>query len=127
MGLTSGRPFSVASCMDPALDELGEAYRKGDLVLFVGAGVSAAAGLPSWLRLVEHLTERAEARGAEAGTLAEIEHLVQKQQFIDALSAVKDCLGPSDFGAAVERQLSDERVESLPPVALAIAGLRSRL
>lgn len=111
--------------MDPALDELGEAYRGGDLVLFVGAGVSAAAGLPSWSRLVEALTER--ARGAPAATLEEIADLARRQQFIDALSALKDCLGPADFGRAVERQLNDEKIEALPDVALAIAGLRAKL
>lgn len=113
--------------MDPALGELGEAYRGGDLVLFAGAGLSAAAGLPSWARLIELLTERARARDAAAATLAEITAFAQKQQFIDALSALKDCLGPADFGVAIERHLDDQQVDRLPEIALAIGALRSKL
>ncbi len=32
--------------------------RRGELVLFLGAGVSAGAGLPSWGQLLTHLTEK---------------------------------------------------------------------
>jgi hypothetical protein len=49
---------------DPALDELREAYESGQLIVFAGAGVSAAAGLPGWKRLVELLAERARSRKA---------------------------------------------------------------
>src|SRR5262245_28032317 len=61
---------------DPALDELRQRYREGNLVLFVGAGVSAAAGLPSWARLVDTLAQRARARGAAAEAIDDIGRLV---------------------------------------------------
>jgi hypothetical protein len=38
--------------------ELGERARRGQLAVFVGAGVSAAAGLPTWEQLVDELAER---------------------------------------------------------------------
>jgi len=82
---------------DPALDELRQAYRDGDLVLFVGAGVSAAAGLPSWAKLVEKLLERARARGATALVLGEIDALLKKGRFIDALSAARDAVGEQEL------------------------------
>ena len=60
---------------DPALDELRQRYREGELVLFAGAGVSAAAGLPSWGKLVGALLDRAKARGATADAVGEVEQL----------------------------------------------------
>ncbi|HEX7636147.1 MAG TPA: SIR2 family protein [Noviherbaspirillum sp.] len=38
-------------------DELLDAHRTGKLMLFVGAGVSANLGLPSWNALIEHIAE----------------------------------------------------------------------
>jgi NAD-dependent SIR2 family protein deacetylase len=38
-------------------DELVDAHRTGKLMLFVGAGVSANLGLPSWGELITHIAE----------------------------------------------------------------------
>ncbi|WP_245176327.1 MULTISPECIES: hypothetical protein [unclassified Cupriavidus] len=38
-------------------DELLDAHRTGKLMLFVGAGVSANLGLPSWSELIAHIAE----------------------------------------------------------------------
>lgn len=38
--------------------QLGERARRGQLAVFLGAGVSAAAGLPTWEQLVDELAER---------------------------------------------------------------------
>jgi hypothetical protein len=38
-------------------DELVDAYRTGKLMLFVGAGVSANLGLPSWSALIAHIAD----------------------------------------------------------------------
>lgn len=37
------------------LDELSAAYQRGQLILFVGAGVSMALGLPPWSELTDHI------------------------------------------------------------------------
>lgn len=119
--MTSGAPFA-----NPLLADLREAYLDEDLILFAGAGLSAAAGLPSSKRLVEALAERAQARGVLAPALDEIADLLARGQMIDALSAVKDALGPNDFGAAVE-ELLDDAGHDAPAVAASIASLAPRL
>jgi hypothetical protein len=111
---------------DPALDELREAYESGQLVVFAGPGISAAAGLPSWKRLVELLADRARARNADTATLAEIAILAGRSQYIDALSAAKHFLGVSEFGTVIERHLDDRRADE-PEVAAAIAALAPKL
>src|SRR6185436_1484577 len=110
--------------MDPALSELSAIYARGDLVLFVGAGVSAAAGLPSWGALVSKLVGRAEARGARGEDLAEIKDLIRQQKLIDALEVLKGSLGAGDFCATIEQLCDDSAIEELPDVAKAIGGLR---
>jgi hypothetical protein len=117
----AGPPFA-----DPALEELREAYEGGNLVIFAGAGISAAAGLPSWKQLVDILLDRAKARGASQAALAEIVEMIDKEQLIEALSALKDCLGGPEFGVTIERHLSD-RDRPIPEVARAIASLAPRL
>ncbi|GGO77477.1 SIR2 family protein [Nocardioides deserti] len=44
-------------------DRLGALARRGELALFLGAGVSVPAGLPSWSRMLALLAERTGRRG----------------------------------------------------------------
>ena len=122
----TGSSAAAAPPSDPLLADLREAYLDEDLILFAGAGLSAAAGLFSWKRLVEQLADRAKARGVATPVLDEIADLLARGQLIDALSAVKAALGPSDFGAAVERLLDDTELDA-PAVATSIASLAPRL
>ena len=39
------------------MDQLLSAYQKGNVILFVGAGVSMNLGLPSWSQLISHIAE----------------------------------------------------------------------
>ncbi|AUX30511.1 MULTISPECIES: SIR2 family protein [Sorangium] len=112
---------------DPAFSELREAFGSGNLLLFVGAGVSAAAGLPSWERLIAELVDRARARGAKEEDVDEITELIRKHQFIDALSAAKDSLGKTEFHAVISRLLDDRAIKSLPEIATTIASLQTKL
>jgi hypothetical protein len=73
-------------------EQLGEKARRGQLAVFFGAGVSAAAGLPTWEQLVDEL---AEASGL-AGDLRE------------GLSR----LPPQDSAALLARELGRERLEA---------------
>ncbi|MGY1620997.1 SIR2 family protein [Geodermatophilus sp. SYSU D00965] len=53
-------------------EQLGERARRGQLAAFVGAGVSAAAGLPTWEQLLDELAERS---GLGAGLRAGLARL----------------------------------------------------
>lgn len=123
-----GGPFEAqgaAKADDQALNELREAYRGGNLVLFVGLGVSAAAGLPSWDRLIQLMLKRARWR-VTGKVVAEIVELSEDRRYIDALTAVKAALGKDEFATVIERHLED-RSFLVPDVAEAIASLAPRL
>jgi len=51
-------------------EDLGERARRGQLAAFVGAGVSAAAGLPTWEQLLDELAERSGLDDALRGGLS---------------------------------------------------------
>ncbi|MGY1690439.1 SIR2 family protein [Geodermatophilus sp. SYSU D01105] len=51
---------------------LGERARRGQLAAFVGAGVSAAAGLPTWEQLLDELAERSGLDDALRAGLAQL-------------------------------------------------------
>ena len=72
-------------------EELGERARRGQLAVFIGAGVSAAAGLPTWERLVDELAERS---GFDEG-------------FREGLYR----LPPQDSAALLARELGRDEVE----------------
>jgi AAA-like domain/SIR2-like domain len=123
-----GGPFEAqgaAKADDQALNELREAYRGGNLVLFIGLGVSASAGLPSWDRLIQLMLKRARWR-VTGKVVAEIVELSDERRYIDALTAVKAALGKDEFATVIERHLED-RSFLVPEVAEAIASLAPRL
>lgn len=111
---------------DPALAELRDFYTAGELILFVGAGFSMAAGLPSWAQLVREVIQYSRLRGADATRISEMETLLQRGEFIDALSVAQELLRGPDFGALVERQL-DDKGRPLPEGLQAVAKLGPRL
>jgi hypothetical protein len=75
---------------------------------------------------VDLLSEHAQAREAPPAQLHEIAELATSRQYINALSALKVCLGASEFCTYVERHLDDARAAE-PNVARAIAALAPRL
>lgn len=117
---------SGARTREPVLEELEQALRSGELVIFAGPGVSTAGGLPGPCELAEVLAERAQAWGADAVAVEEIRDLARKQRYAEALSAAKVLLGEAEFGHEVERALDDKDRE-IPEVARAIAALAPRL
>jgi len=73
-------------------EQLGEAARRGQLAVFVGAGVSAAAGLPTWEQLLDELAARS---GLD-----------------DDLRAGLSRLPPQDSAALLARELGRDALES---------------
>jgi hypothetical protein len=73
-------------------ERLGEQARHGQLAVFIGAGVSAAAGLPTWERLVDELAERSGLDGELRAGLAK--------------------LPPQDSAALLARELGREQLEA---------------
>ena len=73
-------------------EDLGERARRGQLAVFVGAGVSAAAGLPTWEQLLDELAERS---GLD-----------------DALRAGLSRLPAQDAAALLARELGREQLET---------------
>jgi hypothetical protein len=72
--------------------QLGEKARRGQLALFIGAGVSAAAGLPTWEQLLDELAARS---GLD-----------------DELGAGLAQLPPQDAAALLARELGREQLEA---------------
>jgi hypothetical protein len=73
-------------------EDLGERAGRGQLAVFVGAGVSAAAGLPTWEQLLDELAERS---GLD-----------------DALRAGLSRLPAQDSAALLARELGREQLET---------------
>jgi hypothetical protein len=73
-------------------ERLGEQARRGQLAVFIGAGVSAAAGLPTWERMVDELAERSGLGGELRAGLGK--------------------LPPQDSAALLARELGREQLEA---------------
>lgn len=108
------------------LEDLCRAYAGGDLVVFVGAGISAAAGLLSWRQLTQEFLDRLRGEGKAPSVVDEVDELIRGRQFIDALSAIKQALGAHEFNLAVEKAVDDSALQ-VPDVARAIAELEPKL
>lgn len=67
--------------LSPALrsqaDRLAERAARGDLVLFLGAGVSTGAGLPQWGELIEQLAGELGIREGELAALRRLDYMDQ--------------------------------------------------
>lgn len=108
------------------VQDLRDAYATGNLVVFAGAGVSAAAGLPSWPRLAQDLRDRLHREGKPTDVIGEVDDLIKQWRLIDALSAIKHALGALEFDIAIEKAVDDSALP-VPDVAKAIAELEPKL
>lgn len=112
--------------MDRAiLEDLRKAYESGQLIAFVGAGVSLSGGLPSWKGLAQRLLESARGR-ATPEEVEEIEELISGYRLLEAVSASKHILR-RDFEREVIKALDDGPIPDEPEAAKAIAALGPRL
>jgi hypothetical protein len=65
---------------------LRELLARGELVAFVGAGLSKAGGLPLWPELVQVIRTEAVHAGIHPGELADIDRAVTNGQLVDAIT-----------------------------------------
>jgi len=112
--------------VDHRLEAVREQYCAGELVLFVGAGVSQAAGLPGWAGLVEQLGQHVTNLG-KLERITEIQDCINQKDFAQALTVLKKVLGREDFHDLVRKKLNDRTVKELPSVLCAIATLEPEL
>ncbi|WP_236832944.1 hypothetical protein [Blastococcus sp. KM273128] len=86
--------------------DLGERARRGQLAVFIGAGVSAAAGLPTWEQLVDELATRSGLDDALRAGLARLPAqdaaaLLARELGADELATfVESRFGPGPYALA---------------------------
>ncbi len=109
------------------LQDLRKAYASDNLIVFAGAGISTAAGLPTWPQLAQKLRDRLVSEGKPPAEVDEVDGHIKRDQFIDALSCAQQSLGDNEFGLMVEAEVEDRHIASPPDVAMAIAELQPKL
>lgn len=110
----------------PQLRKLTQAYASGQLIAFVGSGVSRAVGLPTWGELIDKICEYAPSYGTPAATLTEIADLSSRGKFIEAITALEHTLGKPTFVSIVQELLDDRNCE-VPPLAQLLAKMAPKL
>jgi len=111
-----GGGWALPEALHRVAEGLGERARAGDLAVFLGAGVSAAVGLPIWERLLEELAGRA---GLDDGMWAGLSRLPPQ----DAAALLGHALGRDQLAEYVQQRFGPA------PYALAhalVAGLPVR-
>ena len=119
-------------------EDMGEKARRGQLAVFIGAGVSAAAGLPTWEQLVDELAAESHLDEELRGGLAQLPPqdsaaLLARELGREQLEGfVKDRFGPGPYALA-HALIADLPVQELvttnydPLVELAAADIGRRL
>jgi hypothetical protein len=101
-----GGGWALPDALRSLAEDLGERAREGELAVFLGAGVSAAAGLPTWERLLAELAGRAGLDdGLRAGLSAippqDAAALLARELGRDQLTAyVQERFGPGAYSLA---------------------------
>jgi hypothetical protein len=87
--------------------------RDGKCVLFAGAGLSAAAGYPSWVNLVRGVMDAAKVARPDL-KVAGIEGLLAEGKLLEAAAYLRDGMGGDSFYAALRALLKDKEVAPSP-------------
>lgn len=114
-------------CLSPqTFSDLRREFDRGTVTAFVGAGVSLAAGVPSWGSLLERLVLDTDAM--TAAQVTEIRSLIQRGSYINAASAIGSALSIAHIQERIQRELDFRRL-SYPMTAslLSLALLREKL
>lgn len=122
-------PIGGAVPNQPYLDTLRQRYLAGRLVLFAGAGVAQAGGLPSWPVLIRRVLDYARADCSAPETVLILDRaaeLLARGDLILALSELQRAMTSVGYGQAVSGAL-DDRPHAVPRLAQAIASLAPTL
>lgn len=115
-------PWSaLSSDLSTVGERLAGHARQGRLVLFLGAGVSVGAGLPTWGRLLDILADRAELDGDDKAALANLPPVDQARIVRDRLERAPD--GSVKTGALADAICDQVRAERYSLAHGLLAGL----
>jgi len=115
-------PRELSDGLKAKANKLAERARKKELVLFLGAGVSAGAGLPAWEELLKGLSQIA---GIFPGTEDRDDSLrsaFRKLNYLDQARLIADCFQERGLliGEEVARIISQRRHYAVSHAALAV-------
>ena len=102
--------------LEDSLRRVAEIAQGGDLVLFVGAGASAGAGLPIWKKLLGDLAEEIELSATARQELGDLSLLDQAEVIAGRLRADERVLGDvvAGYFSASDYSLTHALLASLP-------------
>ncbi|MCY1057461.1 SIR2 family protein [Nannocystis sp. SCPEA4] len=114
--------------MSSLLADLRARYLEGRLVVFAGAGVAHAGGLPSWPDLIRHVLADAHESATPAGASAldEVETALTGGDLVRAVGELQAVMPSASYGRAVAEALDDSKFP-VPALARAIADLAPTL
>jgi hypothetical protein len=101
-------------------DQLAGYALRGELALFLGAGVSMAAGLPSWAGLLDQLAAAAGMTDEERAALADLRSALDQATVVERRLTDRR----QDIGTTVAAVLGDRRHYALPHALLAALPVR---
>ena len=96
------------------LPALVNEVREGRCALFVGAGLSVAAGLPDWAGLMQRIVALTGKRNRPRATSTELRRLLRANRFAEVADQCRTILGRELFYEALRAELG--RDVELPPV-----------
>jgi 3',5'-cyclic AMP phosphodiesterase CpdA len=92
----------------PPPETLLDCIGNGQCVVFVGAGASIDAKLPTWYELIQDLIEQVEQAGAMMpNEEEEVKSLLEKGDLLILAAYCRERLGPFDFTEYLKRRLTD--------------------
>lgn len=90
-------------------NELIEQIYRGNTVLFVGAGLSVGAGLPTWSQLMHYMIAWAEDRGVDlSGDKPELMQLIKQGRYLVVAEELRERMGDQRFRTLMQTVFRDD-------------------